>query len=151
MYNKLIAMSFQPTSQNMEEFEYVTLTGNLDKYRLRISEESKDKMIISDFGFLVSKDPNIQAKFIKECSLLGFFEEDRDGLESTFMKSDNKIAGNWLKWVSYQGWQIRAVREENDKYLLFVTSSTFDKTNWTKLQYTTSAFKWVSKSEVEEI
>ena len=154
MYAKIIGMRFEPTLKNTTEFGRVNFRGTLSTYNLQIMDETPDTFTVCDNGQIVG-DTTTRENYRKERVDLGFKTsssgDPRDGYELVIKKDDKRIAGNWLKLAKYNGWTIRIIKEENGQLLLLTHSLELEKMGFAYFSTTVRGFKWVNKSDVQEL
>lgn len=125
----------------------------MSKYNLVIDEETKDGFYLQTDGTIhVTKNDEDYEELIDKRESWGFAMVDRGKYEKLISKTNKEISGNWIKLVNYKGWQVRVIKEKDDKYLLIGNGSDIlNELGMDRVAKTRYALKWVSKDECSDI
>lgn len=141
--NKLTKLGVKP-------YRDIMLTGSLSRYYLYIMEENKDSFLVTEIGDIAA-DNYAKDSWKKEVSRMGS-SADSDGKKAWFSKTDTRIAGTWIKMVSYNDNILRVIEEKENRYMVIATRSDLDKDlDMIYIEDSNTAYKWILKSDAKEL
>lgn len=119
------------------------------KFSLTLADENDLEFIINDnYGEIVSDKREICMEFLATREIMGFEEIDRGCYGRTVYKLNKEIKGDWLRLVTYKDWILRAIDQDNDKFLLLCNSLDAKNIGFKQVKNFKIMYKWVPKSEV---
>lgn len=104
---------------------------------------------IYDITDIHEEDRDMAHNCREDYEALGFYCYDRAIYTKRLKKVSPDIKGEWLRLVEYKGWIMRAVWEENGRYLLIADVRQYhgEKLGMVEVPDTSLHLKWVEKDE----